>query len=771
MAWLREHLLLVEELDLKDGNLRITSGMTPPPQEGETTVTTAGKTALMVPLAIQRARLENITLSIQRGSDEFTVRDLKMAIDDVGPGRSGTIDLRSEVAFERSAGQMRWAGALLLTGALEESSGGQELKWKMSHTLKIREWPEHVASSDSGAITLDQTLSGRYDFTQATVHADSSLTLRQGETSLGNVSLQFTRTESPDGTVMDVGMKIQEMTDAAVNLLLGNDESFRLRSAHMSGDVNIHAIGERYDIRSIFTGQQLQAVSGKVTTPPVDVDVAQTGTFHLGTRNVTLDILDLRVAEHDHVRLAAELKHSLTINLGTDGMERKGVSTQNAPQDDWVLTINDIGVAQLRQWCDAFGWTGLQGVRTGQLGGIVTVSSRDNGNAIDLNTRLMITNVRMAGAEKDTDRAPLKFAHEIQGTVTNLTLLHLHSWIMTASVHDRSVGAIRLSGTINLRTPTRDPGLEGSLTITDLPGGTCNPLLALWSDTRIDRALFNGTAEIKLTGDLLSWEIDLRGNQVSLRLPEMHHATAPLDLVVTQSGSFDLMTGVLRLDKGTVQELERSRPVITAVLNKPVRIALPGKETNGKTLQSPDGQVATITVEAHHVGVGQLRAQLAVWRISALDGIKTGSIDGHWIAQWHGGTGTLSVTGTLDVADLRLDAGVIHISAPLGLRSRTDATITEFSRIQLEALSVKALAGTNLIAEAGFSGRTNVDGGSTDLAVTFKTASMADLLDRIGLLDERQRKLFTGGSVSAEGRLRRSWTAVPPFSAGYDSRS
>jgi hypothetical protein len=31
---------------------------------------------------------------------------------------------------------------------------------------------------------------------------------------------------------------------------------------------------------------------------------------------------------------------------------------------------------------------------------------------------------------------------------------------------------------------------------------------------------------------------------------------------------------------------------------------------------------------------------------------------------------------------------------------------------------------------------------------------MADLLDRIGLLDERQRKLFTGGSVTAEGRLR-----------------
>ena len=126
-------------------------------------------------------------------------------------------------------------------------------------------------------------------------------------------------------------MKIQEMTDAALNLLLGNDESFHLRSAHMSGDVNIHAIGERYDIRSIFTGQQLQAVSGKGTTPPVDVDVAQTGTFDIGSRNLTLDIFDLRVAEHDHVLLAGELKHSLTINLGTEDVERKGVSSSECP--------------------------------------------------------------------------------------------------------------------------------------------------------------------------------------------------------------------------------------------------------------------------------------------------------------------------------------------------------------------------------------------------------------------------------------------------------
>ena len=78
MAWLREHLLFVEELDLENGNLHMASGMTPSPQEGETAVATAGKAAVMIPFVVQRARLDHITLSIQTGGDEFTMRDLKL---------------------------------------------------------------------------------------------------------------------------------------------------------------------------------------------------------------------------------------------------------------------------------------------------------------------------------------------------------------------------------------------------------------------------------------------------------------------------------------------------------------------------------------------------------------------------------------------------------------------------------------------------------------------------------------------------------------------
>src|SRR6185295_3091572 len=114
-----------------------------------------------------------------------------------------------------------------------------------------------------------------------------------------------------------------------------------------------------------------------------------------------------------------------------------------------------------------------------------------------------------------------------------------------------------------------------------------------------------------------------------------------------------------------LQELKQSQPVLTASLNKPVRFTIPGKGADGKALQSPDGQVATFTVQAHHIGIDQLRPRLAVWGVSTFNGVKTGIVDGRWIIQAQGGTGALSVSGALDVTDLRLDAGAVHISTPV----------------------------------------------------------------------------------------------------------
>ena len=159
-------------------------------------------------------------------------------------------------------------------------------------------------------------------------------------------------------------------------------------------------------------------------------------------------------------------------------------------------------------------------------------------------------------------------------------------------------------------------------------------------------------------------------------------------------------------------------------------------------------------MQARHIGIDQLRPRLAVWGISALNGVKTGIIDGRWIMRAHEDTGALSVTGTFDVTGLRLDAGAMHISKPVGLRSRIDATITEFSHIRVDALNVEALAGASQIAMLGLSGETNVADGSKDLAVAFNTGNMAKLLDRIGLLDERQRTVFRAGRVSVEGHLK-----------------
>src|SRR5688572_2454551 len=49
MAWLLEHILYIEELNLKNGNLHMTSGMTRSPNKSKTAVVTANGTAMMIP--------------------------------------------------------------------------------------------------------------------------------------------------------------------------------------------------------------------------------------------------------------------------------------------------------------------------------------------------------------------------------------------------------------------------------------------------------------------------------------------------------------------------------------------------------------------------------------------------------------------------------------------------------------------------------------------------------------------------------------------------
>jgi len=749
---LRERLLFFDELMIGHGEIQYRKGGTALSEKDRTTVDLPGPILPGLRWAVRLGRIDRMTVSVQAEEHEVAVADLQMVVSDVGPGRTGTIDLQGEVSIDRRQGMSRWAGRLAGTGSIQQDVNGSRFEWNVVNELIVRESPLRNVEAGLQAITLNQSMTGGYDVVRETVQAESTLHVRLGESRLIDASFRVRRTGSPDGTEMDLGVKVHEVTEQALNLLLNEEQTFRLRSAHVSGYVDIHALGERYAIRSVFTGQRLQGLFGRTATPPLDIDVAQTGTFDSGSRDLTVEIFDIHVADRHKVWLAGELKRTLLFKLGDRTAERENLEPSNPSQADWALTVNDIGVADLRPWLDVLRWKGLEGLRAGRVGGAITASGRSSGRAVDLSLRLKFSDLLMESAGGGSPPPAVTFDHVAQGTLTDFTRLRISSYVVTAAMNEQSRGTLHLSGTINLKAPATNLNMEGSLTLNDLQAAALNPLLASWRKTGFDHGRFNGTAQATVTGDLLKWEIDLRGRRVSLRLPGKAHPTMPLDLALRQAGHLNRRARVLQVDKAVLQAFEQSRPVLTAILDRPIHMALNGKGAGPATARR-DTPIATLGIAVHRLDIEQLKARLEPLNIAGLDPIKTGLVNSQLTIRWWGEAEPLSVSGDLDVGNLTLDSGVVHVTKPVTFRNRIDATVKDSSLIDVTAWNIRVLAGSAAMAEARVSGSTDVTDGSADLALKFTTDNMTAFLAQMGMLGGPQLKYVAGGAVMAEGRL------------------
>ncbi|GKS59323.1 hypothetical protein YTPLAS18_28500 [Nitrospira sp.] len=745
---IRQRILLVEQAEIDGGRLAASSepSMTSP---GESRTSIASP-ARLPPIGFRHISLKNLALMLKDGANAFHLQNLDGTIRDLEIGRTGTIDLHSDFTFEEAAGQGRWATGVAISGAIEQSPDGSRLTWNGRGEVLLREWPGETPPSDSPPFILEETMTGHFDGAASALDADAALLFRQGDASLGRAFLQLSRTSSTGHPVTDVGITVSELSDKMLDLWLKRAGSFRITSTHLSGYVHIRGADERYDVRSTFSGQNLQAAVGSEVTPPVDIDMAQAGAFDLGSRAGVLDIFQVRIANRRHVWLAGELSDSLRIDLGSEGHQPVLRSSTNG---EWRVVVNDIDVEEMRPWANALGWSALEGFRAGRLGGAATVSGYGQTGVLDLHMHLAMSDVRLASADEQTAAALMTFAHDIQATMTKFRHLQLTSWTTTATINDRSVGTAHVSGALDLGNLADNPRLEGSLKLANLPGEALNPLLSLWTPVRVERTRFSGDADVTLSGTRMDWTIDVRGHQFSLRLPRNMRPTSPLELVLTTSGGYDLSTRVLKLNRLSLREVLQKRLVIAASLDNPVQFTFQDQGNASQRTASGDAPGATIAIDVHQLEMDELRPRLAAWGISTLDSVKAGALDGHWTAHWREESRALSVSGHLDVTRLRLEAAGIRIDRPLEIRSRMDGTLTGFSVLELKNVELEALDGAHVLASVKLAGTSHGRTDTTDLAGTFISNSLPRLADRLGLLDARQRKLINRGRLRVEAQL------------------
>jgi hypothetical protein len=160
----------IDDLELKRANLRIV--LRPGP------ATEPAATIRLIPVAVERARFEDVTVVVEQGDRRITGQ-VAAALDKLGPARAGTITLQAGFLLERD-GTSDVSGSIDLTLSVEVGPGGTPIEWSGSNRVLVRTGRGSIEPSDPEVVNFKQTLAGGYDWAAQSLRAVSNVTIGRG---------------------------------------------------------------------------------------------------------------------------------------------------------------------------------------------------------------------------------------------------------------------------------------------------------------------------------------------------------------------------------------------------------------------------------------------------------------------------------------------------------------------------------------------------------------------------------------------------------------
>jgi hypothetical protein len=760
LSLIRDTIPLVHEVQVNRAAVRLSRTRAESAEPGGMTLSTRDTVLPIVPAAVERGHVEDLTVIVHDAHRTITAEGVTLDLNQLGAGRHGSLGLRAHLRLDRGPQEAPRSASVALDVGLDVNAAGTQIKWTGSNTLRIREGRDGSEAGASGGILVDQTLSGEYDPAQGTMQASSTLTARKGKAALGSAAVTLAVSRSESAQTMDASLTFQDVNSEALNAWLDDDSAVRFHSALINGQVLLRKVGARYAIRSSLVGQRVQVRSEAGTTPALDLSFRQVASFDTESHELLLETLDLAVTQGTRPLLTGKLDRpfKLPLDQAQAATAQGGVEAGEAAT--WTVSVQDVDVANLRPWVALSGRDVAGDVSAGRLNGTVVVSAREGGGTVDLSGRLQASSVMMEGALGAGRVGPLSFDNQVHARLNNLTTLEFDPWTIVAALKGKPVGEIRATGSFRMAAPAKLLVLDGSLVLRELPGEALNPVLAFWSRVRIQAARLSGQASVKLADNRLSWEADLRGKYVSLRVPDLANPTPPLDLAMTQAGSFDRTTGELRVSRSRAQALDKGRAVIMAALDRPLSVNF--NQAKPEVPGLPQGrQPVTLTVEIRRLGVEQLRPRLALLGINAMEAVKTGVLDGRLQAQWHGAADTATVTGGLTAAGLRFERGAARSRGPVTLIARVGLTVRQGARVELSDTTLEVVSGKTPRGTLRIAGSAALADASTDLTLDASAGDVGAVLDAFAWLDERQRRVLHGGLLQLRSRIVGSGPSQP----------
>ena len=539
-----------------------------------------------------------------------------------------------------------------------------------------------------------------------------------------------------------------------LNLWLGEASAARVHAGRFDAKVAAHVEGTQTSIRGEVTGSGVRLKLGnQEASPPVGVSLQHVGSFDSATRDVAIETLTLRFSDRVKTLLSGALDRPVSLHLDRpkEGTPPLGAGAEPAV---WSLRLTQSNVQTLRPWLALLlGRDPLQRVAAGRFGGSLHVSMFEQGTIMDVASRLEGIEVMLRGQEgrREDVVGPLGIVADWKSRLTGLQLLKLDPFTTSVTLKGKPVAALHATALWRVGDATGITALKGTLKLTELPGETLNPLFGLWSQTRIGRAQIDGQAKVDVEQGRARWEVDVRGQEVQLHLPDATPDAPSLDVLIKQAGEFDPTAQELRLDWLNIKVVERRRPIVTLSLDQPLILSLAqGKEGNASRT---DGSSESITLgfRVNRLGVHQLRPWVAMVASHSFASIRGGALDADLKVRLSGDH-DVSVVGRLDLNGVTVERGEKHASAPITLSTEVRASVAGRSRVTVDSWAVQALAGKRLLAQARLAGSANSDS-ATDLALDVTASDLSELVNRLGLLTERQQGLISGGTLAGDVRL------------------
>lgn len=742
----------IDELELKKAHLRIVPQAEPVVQDDQEAEAGRPETTRFVPVAVERAHVEDVTLILEQKDRRFTGH-VAADLNQLGPGRAGSLKILTDFLLEQD-GTQDLSGTDDLTLSVEIGPGGTPITWNGSHRLFLRTGRGSLEPANPEVVHFDQKLAGEYEWAEENLQASSNVTIRKAGAKLGTAELMAAMDGSKRPSMTDVSLTMAGITGDTLNLFLGRTGSIRMHEGRFDAQVKAHIEGPRTSVQGKVTGSGVRlGLRKREATPPIDISLQQVVTFDSAANDAAIDTLTLSIDSRAKTLLSGALDRPISLHL--DQAEGSG-QPSDAPAEAAVfsLELSKSDVQELRPWLALVGNDPLKGIMSGKLGASLVVSIYEQGATVDVTGKIDSSGVMLQTDGRNGPAGlmgPLGIKSEWKSRLTEMKQLEVDPVTTTINLKGMQVGTFRATGSMTFADAAELTALDGTLALTGLPGEALNPLLGLWSQTRIGRSQIDGHADIVVDESRAKWEVDLRSQDMQIRLPGGETDAPPLDLLIKQHGEFDRKARRLRLDRLNIQVVERDHPVVKLSLDQPLTLTLAQTAQGNASKKDASEEPITLGLQVNRLGIHQLRPWVALVGSRALASVRGGALDADLKVRLKG-IEDVAVTGRVDLKEISFLRAKKHASAPVTLGTELRASVVGRSHITVDSWEVRAQEGKHLLAQARLTGSADT-AGATDLALDISSSDLSKFVERLGLLTDRQQEMISDGSLKSDVRL------------------